>query len=401
MGTDPAPDERTLALLEQQAADRTRKLSALYDILEAASAPSDLQTTITRSLHRVLKAVKSDAGAIHLLDKRGETLRLAAQQGLPEKTSALLEKIDVRENTLAGWVVRHNELLLIPDMRTDDRAASIAALSDHAVLLAVPIVANEQVRGVLTVLGDDLGHYTAQEEMDLVTSVGEQLGVVVENARLRQQMEELVVMEERNRLARELHDSVTQSLYSVTLFAEAGINLNEAGEYERAGQLFPDILETGRQALKEMRLLVHKLRPSALEKEGFAKAIQHRLNAVEGRAGIKHQLIVHGDPDMSQEVEETIFHVTQEALNNAIKHANADTVRVELRQDRYGLTLIVADNGLGFDLQAAAEGSGLGLVSMRERVEELGGSIAYESAPGQGALIRVQLPAGATGATDE
>jgi signal transduction histidine kinase len=348
-----------------------------------------------------LKAVKSDAGAIHLLDKRGETLRLAAQQGLPEKTSALLEKIDVRENTLAGWVVRHNELLLIPDMRTDDRAASIAALSDHAVLLAVPIVANEQVRGVLTVLGDDLGHYTAQVEMDLVTSVGEQLGVVVENARLRQQMEELVVMEERNRLARELHDSVTQSLYSVTLFAEAGINLNEAGEYERAGQLFPDILETGRQALKEMRLLVHKLRPSALEKEGFAKAIQHRLNAVEGRAGIKHQLIVHGDLDMSQEIEETIFHVTQEALNNAIKHANADTVRVELRQDRYGLTLIVADNGLGFDLQAAAEGSGLGLVSMRERVEELGGSIAYESAPGQGALIRVQLPAGATGATDE
>lgn len=381
-------------LLEQRVDDRTRKLTALYDILEVASDPSDLNTTISRSLRRVLKAIKGNVGAIHLLDKNGAILKMVAQQDLPAEIARNFGEITVRGNDLAGWVVQQNKPLLIAQMSTDPRTKELAFNSDLDVLIAVPIVANDQVRGVFTVLSDDLSRYTAKEEMELLTSVGEQLGVVVENARLRQQAEQLVVLEERNRLARELHDSVTQSLYSVTLFAEAGLNVTESGDFEQVGQLFHDVLETGQQALKEMRLLVHKLRPSVLEKEGLVRALQHRLNAVEGRAGVKNQLVVEGSLDMSLEVEEALYHVIQEALNNALKHANASEVRIYIQQDQTGMVnLVVSDNGRGFDLNTAEAGSGLGLISMRERLENLEGTIHYQSTAGQGTEVKIQLPA--------
>jgi signal transduction histidine kinase len=242
------------------------------------------------------------------------------------------------------------------------------------------------------VLSGDISRFTAKEEIELLVSVGEQIGVVVENARLRQQAEHLLVLEERNRLARELHDSVTQSLYGITLFAEAGRTLTQANEYERTGDLFSDMLQIGQQALKEMRLLVHKLRPSILEKEGLVRALQYRLDAVEGRAGVKNHLTIEGTIKISDEVEDALYHVAQEALNNALKHAITQEVKVYLRQDEDGLELKIVDDGKGFDPQTAVNGGGLGLTSMRERIETLGGTIAYHSTIGQGSTVLARLP---------
>jgi signal transduction histidine kinase len=182
----------------------------------------------------------------------------------------------------------------------------------------------------------------------------------------------------------------------VTLFAEAGINLAQSGQHQRAGPLFTDTLQTGQQALKEMRLLVHRLRPSVLEEEGLVQALQHRLNAVEGRAGVKHQLLVKGKPDLGAEVEEALYYVVQEALNNALKHADAGEISVSIEQDARGaLTLTIEDNGRGFDPQTAVNGSGLGLTSMRERIEKIGGAISYQSAIGKGTKVRIEIPEGA------
>ncbi|MDX1416255.1 MAG: histidine kinase [Candidatus Promineifilaceae bacterium] len=391
---DHTESMRTKELLKKQSEDRTRKLSALYDILEVASDPSDLKTTINRSLLRVLKAIEGDAGAIHLFDKSGDVLQMVAQVNFPELAAAKYSQISVAEDPLFGWVARINQPLLIPNMDVDERAKDMARTIHLTAYIGVPIVANDLVRGVLTVLSDDLTRYSAKEEVELLSSVGEQLGVVVENFRLRLQAEQLMVLEERNRLARELHDSVTQSLYSLTLFAEAGMNLTNAGDFQRVGQMFIDISEIGQQALKEMRLLVHKLRPSILEKEGLVRALRHRLKAVEGRAGIKSRFTVKGPISLSAESEEALFHVAQEALNNALKHTHATEVNVTLNQYENGcLVLTVKDNGQGFDLVAAADGSGLGLISMRERVEKLGGTIQYDSQAGLGTKVLVQLPA--------
>ncbi len=399
--TDFSEGMAVIESLEQRVADHTRKLSALYDILEAVSEPTDINTTINRALRRALKAVKGNAGAIHLLDENGVTLQLVAQKDLPDAAARKLAKIDIQKNMRAGWIVRNNEPLFIPKMSVDARAVDLATSSGLEVYTAVPIVVNEQVLGVLTILSDARSFQSTKEEMELLISVGEQLGMVVENARLRKQTEQLIVMEERNRLARELHDSVTQSLYSLTLFAEAGINLALSGENERAGPLFTDILQTGQQALKEMRLLVHKLRPSILQEEGLIQALQHRLNAVEGRAGVKHQLIVEGSLDLDNEVEEAIFYIVQEALNNALKHASASEVTVTIQQNEHGtLALTIQDDGRGFDPQTTVNGSGLGLTSMRERVEKFGGAISYHSAIGKGTKIQIEIPPNLLGGND-
>lgn len=212
---------------------------------------------------------------------------------------------------------------------------------------------------------------------------------------LQAQAQQLVVMEERNRLARELHDSVSQSLYSVTLFAEAGRTLAAAGELERAGQYFTDVLETGQQALKEMRLLVYKLRPSRLTQEGFIGALQHRLNAVEGRAGIKTRLDVPDMFSLPPALEEPLYHIAQEALNNGIKHAGASQVSVSLaHDDSGGVLLTIADDGRGFDLETGLNSGGMGLASMQERAALLGGMVTFTTAVGQGTAVTIHLPAG-------
>jgi len=198
------------------------------------------------------------------------------------------------------------------------------------------------------------------------------------------------LLEERQRLARELHDSVTQSLYSLTLLAEAGRRMAAAGDLNRVEQYVGRLGETAQQALKEMRLLVYQLRPLALEAEGLAGALQHRLDAVEKRGGVQARLVVEGLVQLPARVEEALFRIAQEALNNALKHAAASAVTVTLCGGDGLVGLEISDNGQGFD-SALASAGGLGLTSMRERVEQLGGAFELQTEPGGGTTVRVRL----------
>ena len=375
-------------LLEQRVADRTRRLSALYDILEAANDAENPQATIVRILRRVLKAIRVDAGALHLVDNSGEYLQLVAQQGLSESLLDSSSTLTSAESPLAGWVARYGELLFIPRIGEDTRSMALAEQSSYNVYIGVPITAAGQIYGVLSVLAHEADRFSAQEEIDLLVSVGEQIGAVVENSRLRQQAEQIMIVEERNRLARELHDSVTQSLYSVMLFAEAGRRMIAAGETQQAAGYLNDMANTSQQALKEMRLLVHRLRPSVLAKEGLASAIQHRLNAVEGRAGITTRFVIEGESNLAPAVEEALYYITQEALNNALKHGQASEVTVSLKGDEKGkIELQIKDNGKGFDPGSASTAGGLGLTSMKERAELFGGTVTFISGIGQGTTL--------------
>ena len=395
--TDYSKQMADMHVLEQRVADRTRRLVALYDILEAASAAGSQQATLTRILTRVLKATGAASGAIHLLDESKTRLQLVAQQGLPDTLLETGTLFEARESPLAGWVAQNGAPLLISQIRQDPRAEALAAHNLSGTYIGVPIVASEQIYGVLSVLAEEPARFTAQDELDLLLSVGEQIGVVVENARLHQQAEQLMIIEERNRLARELHDSVTQSLYSLTLFAEAGRRMLEREDWEQAAVYLSQVAETSRQSLKEMRLLVHRLRPTVLAEEGLVRAIQHRLSAVEGRAGIMHRFSVEGNIDPDPALEEALYYIAQEALNNALKHAMASEVIVELRADEAGaIHLRVADNGRGFDTDAVSASGGLGLTSMRERADLVGGTVAYHSTQGEGTTVCARFESSAT-----
>jgi signal transduction histidine kinase len=202
-------------------------------------------------------------------------------------------------------------------------------------------------------------------------------------------LEQLAVVEERQRLARDLHDSVTQTLYSVTLYADAAIWSLETGETSTASAHIREVQSSSREALREMRLLIFELHPPELEAEGLAAVLQARLEAVEARAGFKADFRVEGERRLPLAVEEALYRIAQEALNNIFKHACAKQVTVALRFTDGEVALTVSDDGIGFDPAALPSPGGLGLRNMEERARKLRGTLQVDSAPGKGTRVCV------------
>jgi signal transduction histidine kinase len=209
---------------------------------------------------------------------------------------------------------------------------------------------------------------------------------------LQHQAEQFAVLEERQRLARELHDSVTQALYSVTLYADAARMSFSAKKWESLERNLREVSSMAREAIYDMRLLVFELRPFMLEKEGLASALRARLAAVEGRAGLKTEVLVEGERRLPIAVEAEIYRIAQERLNNVVKHAKASEVTILLKYGEDTVSLELMDDGSGFDTQTASRSGGVGLQGIQERVQQLGGSLEIESAPGKGTRLTVKIP---------
>ena len=201
----------------------------------------------------------------------------------------------------------------------------------------------------------------------------------------------LAVVEERSRLARELHDSVTQAIYSITLFTGAASSQLENGDLNKARAHLLEARDAAQETLKEMRLLIFELRPPVLEREGLAAAIQARLEAVEARGGLQAVLEVESYQRLSLFEEEELYRIALEALNNALKHATARRVVVRLDLAGPDPCLEVADDGVGFELETARRAGGLGLSGMAERAGRMGARLEVASTPGEGTVVRVRL----------
>lgn len=205
------------------------------------------------------------------------------------------------------------------------------------------------------------------------------------------QAEELATAKERNRLARELHDSVAQTLYGLTLQAEAAARKLNAGQTDEAAGYLREIRDSAQQTLQETRLLIFELRQPILEQEGLASALHNRLEAVESRSGLKTQIQLQELGQVRAEVEEGLYGIANEALNNILKHARATFVKVLLKKEKGHLVLEIQDNGVGFDPPSTVSRGGLGLKGMRERAEQLGGTVNLQSNT-NGTTIRVEVP---------
>lgn len=391
--------ERVLAeqLLEQRVHDRTRKLTALYDVLAVAAGKPDLKTVLAHALEQVLNAVHGQAGIVQLLGQEGNYLYLAAEKGLPKARLPQLAQCSAYAG-LSGQIVQNKQPIanLYATLANNDPFKQ-AALQAFA---SLPMNAPDHLVGVLTVFRQQQRPFS-EGDLDLLASVADQIGATIESARLRRDNERLVVLEERNRLARELHDSVTQSLYSLTIFAEVNKRFAQAQDYEEVARYADRIAETAENTLKEMRLLLHNLRPSSLQEAGFVGALQQRLDSVEKRAGISTRLIVADGITLSPPVEEALFHIAEEALNNALKHACATAVVVQVSQNAQQLCLTIRDNGRGFNPNQLADQGGLGLASMRERAALLQGELMIESVEKEGTAVSVTLSLHALAATTD
>ncbi|MEJ2746968.1 MAG: GAF domain-containing protein [Anaerolineae bacterium] len=380
--------------LERQMADRVRKLEASYEVMQVAGEAIDLPTMIGRALSRVLAAVSASVGTVHLLDESGQHLQLVGQQGLAAAMADQLADTP-SDMGLAGEVLRQKAPVVVPNIQTNEHTRPIFRQSKLKRYVGVAMRVKGRVIGVLSALWESKRPFHP-EDVDLLDSAADQMAVAIESHRLRQKAEQLAVMEERTRLARDLHDSVSQALYSISLLATAGRRLSQSGGNQALlDETLGELGATAQQALKEMRLLLYRLRPLALQFDGLTGAIQHRLDAVEKRAGIDARLIADDLPPLPPATEEALYYITQEALNNALKHAAATAVTVQLSPEtNNGLKLMIIDNGQGFELDTVREKGGMGLANMRQRAEQAGGQLAIETKPGKGTAVIFHLPPG-------
>jgi signal transduction histidine kinase len=271
------------------------------------------------------------------------------------------------------------------------RAEGLAALALASATVALDVVINPNVTWSFCI--EWMVSFLLAWFMGIV--LHRQVRLVAELRLLRGETEErarhVAVLEERQRLSRELHDSVTQSLYGISLYAEAAGRALSDGASEPVATNLHEIRETTQEALSEMRLLLFELRPPLLQEQGLAAALSARLRAVETRAGLVAEFDCQGNERLSPDKEQELYRLAQEALNNVLKHAHAGRIAVRLAVADGHATLQVADDGVGFDpsLQAA---DGFGLRGMRERAERLGGKLRIESSPGTGTRLEVDVP---------
>jgi signal transduction histidine kinase len=277
----------------------------------------------------------------------------------------------------------------LPDIRRDPRFGGWwpAAHPELTGFLGVPVKNGDEVLGIIFVANKRSGAFTDRDE-ELLTLFAAHAAIALTNARLYERSRELSVLEERARLARELHDAVSQRLFSIRAHTRAA-ELQLARDPDRAAAELTAIAELGAQAHAELRAVIDGLAPPELD--GLAESLR-RYAQLAGRAhGIDVSLTAADVPDLDQKTQAAAYRVAQEALHNALRHSGASEVSVTLSRTRRRVILEVADNGAGFDPALAS--AGLGLTSMRERAAAVGGTLRISSAPGAGTTIRMEVPA--------
>lgn len=383
--------QESYEFLEQKVESRTRELATLNTLAAVVSRSLNLDEILSDALDEALKIMGMAKGQAFLLDQETEKLILVAHRGLSEELVSYTAELPLGTST-AGLAAREGR----PVVRAvanypNSELRGLIEREGLRLVVSTPLLSKGKTLGAID-LGTEIVRTIQPEELSLLASIGHQIGVAVENARLYEQAQQLAVIRERNRLARDLHDSVMQALYGVTLYAEAAWRRLSAGDAGVTGEHLREIRSTAQEALREMRLLIFELRPPVLKQEGLAAALRSRLESVEQRVGLKTRFELTVEERLSLEVEETLYRVALEALNNVLRHSYADCVSVSLLRADHGVVLEVEDDGIGFDAAAACEqGGGLGLRGMQERVTRLGGTLYLDSAPNAGTRVRVEV----------
>ena len=363
--------------LEHRVAERTQTLQEMNRLAIETSRSLDADRVLATALERIVRLTAASDGAAYVRDDENN-LQLQSQRDpqsdwpdhlAPTASRSLCQLSDAG----ASWF---NRLVFLPGQ---DKGSN---------RLLLPLVAQDQEIGLLVLRG---APQPDPELADALATMARQVGLAIENARLYAQSRQVAILSERQRLARDLHDSVTQSLYGATLYASAANRLLAQGHAEQAQSILSDLESTTNGILKEMRLLIFELRPSVLREQGIVAALRTRLEAVEGRASIATSLSVHGKPQLSPAQEDALYGIAQEALNNALRHAQASHIDVCLSEASEGACLDIRDDGQGFG--ACENGIGLGLRGMRERAAEIGAKLSISSAPGNGTRIHVEVAA--------
>ena len=364
---------------------------ALSDVVLAMASEHEVEPVLQRLVHAARELGSARYAALGVPDGEGAFARFITSgmsEGLIEAMGPL-----PRTHGLLGAMLESPAPYRIDDIHSDPRFRGWwpSAHPDMRSFLGVPVVARGQVIGAVYLTEKVGAGSFSDEDERLIGLLAAHAAIAIENARLHERSRELSIVEERNRLARELHDNVTQRLFGVALAVESAATLLERDPAAAAEEL-ERVRELARGAMEELRAVVFELRPASLEAEGLATVLRKHVDVLRRVSGAPIELSVGDPPRLPGERAAQVFRIAQEALQNALRHAEAEHIEVRLEGRNGSLTLSVADDGRGFDPgRRGLRGRRLGLTSMEERAEELGGTLAIESVEGEGTRVRLEV----------
>ena len=363
----------------------------LNAISSAASQSMNLDAFLTESIYQIIYSFHSQAVAVFLMDHESrntsQTLSLASHVGL---TSDIVKVLSSSPSIsfLTAWLNGEGETqpLVVDAMRNGESLPKAMQEMGFSNFIFISLVVRTRketsILGCLCLARSDNAPYTQDEVIRLAT-IASQIATLIDSDRRRQFA---IVLSERQRLLRDLHDSVSQKLYGLVALTEAAQAALDVGSSINPPQVLEKIGENARQAVKEMRLFLYEMQPVGLEEEGLVSVLHHRLAAVEGRADIKARMLADETISLSKNKETALFFIAQEALNNILRHAHAKNVLITLKQTRQNVVLEIKDDGRGFDINTLERG-GLGLNNMKERARQIKGRFKISSKPGAGTMV--------------
>lgn len=377
----------------KEAEQKRRVAESLRGMLTVLNSDRSVGEILNHIVSQASLILNAKASAVFRLYE--ETFAIQASQGL--SSPAAVQLSEAMSTSFIHQKLLTGQPLVLSNLNDVSQLYSVQAkeeldrllINGYQAFLAVPLTVKEETYGSLALYYNEPREFS-DEEIGLAITFCEQATLAIENARLQAQVEEAAVIAERNRLARELHDAVTQSLFSASLIADIIPRLWDRDQGEGRKRI-EELRQLTRGALAEMRTLLLELRPAALTEAQLSESLRHLVNAVNSRTQTIVSLEIQQTCFLPAEVKVGLYRITQEALNNVVKHARADEATVILQCNREQVTLIIQDNGRGFDIEKVpSEHLGLGI--MHERAESVGAALKLQSKPEQGTTVEVVWP---------
>ncbi len=363
----------------------------MSDAVLAIAGERSVDTVLQRIVHTARELVDARYAALGVPDGEGNFARFITSGMTAEEVEAMGPL--PRTHGLLGATLESEQSSRTPDIKRDPRFRGWwpSAHPQMGSFLGVPIVARGEVVGAFYLTDKEHAAEFTPDDQELIEMLAPHAAVAMENARLYERSRELSIVEERNRLARELHDSLVQKLFGVVLAAQSAGTLLDR-DSAAAREQIQHLQELAQEAVVELRSLVFQLRPAELETEGLGAALRKHVELLERAHRVPVSLELTGAPRLRPGVDEEVFRIAQESLQNALRHAGAEHVELRLEESERGLRLTVADDGVGFEPEEAGLRSRrLGLTSMEERARALGARLRIESAPGRGTTIDLEV----------
>ena len=384
--------------LEKKVADRTRELAIMNSIISVASHSLDIHEILDEALNKTVEQMGFEAGAAFRLESDATSAILMAQRGF--EPAIAVDLVNSSAITIQGNITDHQSKVTAFEIKDfpDEKLRSQLARSSFQMLIYVPLSTKGRNLGFF-ILGKHTLIPCSPEEFSLLSSIGQQIGVAMENARLYEQAEYAAIAAERNRLARELHDAVTQTLFSASLIADVIPRIWKRNP-EEGLQNLEELRQLTRGALAEMRTMLLEMRPESLERSDIKSLLTQLADAFLGRARIPLDLQMNGDCELTHEVKVVFYRVAQEALNNIAKHSGARQVILHLDCQPGHMNLCIQDDGLGFDADSISPDH-MGIAIMSERASTIGARLMIESQSGQGTTVKLDWRSAWKDGTDE